>query len=101
METHFLPTVFRQLLLPLLCIWSARRFNFVEFAGNGQISGVLYATGFQIEVLETVWEKYSAALIQAAATDPGFDAGFGTLRADPAALEYEVALSLWLAVVLG
>ena len=73
----------------------AQHLNFVEFAGNGQVSGVLYATGFTIEVLEHVWEKYSPALISAAATDPAFDAGFKTLRGSPPELEYEVALSFY------
>ena len=86
------------LLLALASIFSladAQHFNFVEFAGNGQVSGVLYATGFTIEVLEHVWEKYSPALISAAATDPAFDAGFKTLRRSPPELEYEVALSFY------
>ena len=52
-----------KLLLALLCIRSAQGFDFVQFAGNGQESGVLYATGFCIEVIDTVWQKYSRRLI--------------------------------------
>ena len=66
-----------KLLLALLCIRSAQGFDFVQFAGNGQESGVLYATGFCIEVIDTVWQKYSRRLIHAAATDLEFVAGFG------------------------
>ena len=89
-----------KLLLALLCIRSAQGFDFVQFAGNGQESGVLYATGFCIEVIETVWQKYSRRLIHAiyshaAATDLEFEAGFGPLRGDPDKLEFEVALSLY------
>ena len=84
-----------KLPLALLCIWSAQGFDFVQFAGNGRESGVLYATGFCIEVVETVWEKYHRRLIHAAATDPEFEAGFGPLRGDPDKLEFEVALSLY------
>ena len=51
-----------KLLLALLCIRSAQGFDFVQFAGNGQESGVLYATGFCIEVIDTVWQKYSRRL---------------------------------------
>ena len=69
-----------KLLLALLCIRSAQGFDFVQFAGNGQESGVLYATGFCIEVIDTVWQKYSRRLIHAAATDLEFEAGFGPLR---------------------
>ena len=83
-----------KLLLALLCIRSAQGFDFVQFAGNGQESGVLYATGFCIEVIDTVWQKYSRRLIHAAATDLEFEAGFGPLRGDPDKLEFEVALSL-------
>ena len=46
-----------KLLLALLCIRSAQGFDFVQFAGNGQESGVLYATGFCIEVIDTVWRS--------------------------------------------
>ena len=65
-----------KLLLALLCIRSAQGFDFVQFAGNGQESGVLYATGFCIEVIDTVWQKYSRRLIHAAATDLEFEAGW-------------------------
>ena len=61
-----------KLLLALLCIRSAQGFDFVQFAGNGQESGVLDATGFCIEVIDTVWQKYSRRLIHAAATDLEF-----------------------------
>ena len=81
-----------KLLLALLCIRSAQGFDFVQFAGNGQESGVLYATGFCIEVIDTVWQKYSRRLIHAAATDLEFEAGFGPLRGDPDKLEFEVAV---------
>ena len=49
-----------KLPLALLCIWSAQGFDFVQFAGNGRESGVLYATGFCIEVIETVCGRSTA-----------------------------------------
>ena len=78
------------LLLLLLASQSSAHVSFRDFSSNRRPTGVKFDTGYNLNTVEAIWEKYGRRLIRAVENYKGF----AVARSQGApALEEEVALS--------
>ena len=83
------------LLLLLLASSAIAHVNFLDFSSNGRATGVKFDTGYNLNAVQVVWEKYGRALIRAVKHYKGFRVA----RSQGAcALEDEVAAAFYCAL---
>ena len=83
------------LLLLLLASSAIAHVNFLDFSSNGKATGVSFDTGYNLNAVQVVWEKYGRALIRAVKHYKGFRVA----RSQGAcALEDEVAAAFYCAL---
>ena len=83
------------LLLLLLASSAIAHVNFLDFSSNGKATGVKFDTGYNLNAVQVVWEKYGRRLIHAVELYKGFRVA----RSQGAcALEDEVAAAFYCAL---
>ena len=83
------------LLLLLLASSAIAHGNFLDFSSNGRATGVKFDTGYNLNAVQVVWEKYGRRLIHAVELYKGFRVA----RSQGAcALEDEVAAAFYCAL---
>ena len=60
------------LLLLLLASSAIAHVNFLDFSSNGRATGVKFDTGYNLNAVQVVWEKYGRRLIHAVELYKGF-----------------------------
>ena len=60
------------LLLLLLASSAIAHVNFLDFSSNGKATGVKFDTGYNLNAVQVVWEKYGRRLIHAVELYKGF-----------------------------
>ena len=59
-------------LLLLLASSAIAHVNFLDFSSNGKATGVKFDTGYNLNAVQVVWEKYGRRLIRAVELYKGF-----------------------------
>ena len=83
------------MVLLLLASLASAHVCFLDFSSNGKATGVKFDTGYNLNAVQVVWEKYGRRLIRAVE----FYKGFRVARSQGAcALEDEVAAAFYCAL---